>query len=87
MNPFKPHDWIAGIKRIPVHLLFSGVGIGAKFLPPPWNIVALGGFAAWRLYGEHQDHAKGLDTPGKAVIDWLSQVGSAVGGSFLPIHF
>lgn len=82
-----PGNWIHGLKRIPLHMLFSGVGFGAKFLPPPWNYVALGGFAAWRVHEERKDVTKGLDTKGKALIDWFSQVGSAVGGSFIPLHF
>lgn len=83
----KPHNWIAGLKRIPLHSLFAGVGIAARFVPPPWNFVALGGFAAWRALEERRDHAKGLDTPAKAVIDFSSQVGSAVAGAFVPTHF
>lgn len=83
----KPHNWLAGLKRIPLHSLFAGVGIGARFLPPPWNFVVLGGFGVWRAVEEVKDHQKGLDTPTKAVIDWSSQVGSAVGGAFIPLHF
>lgn len=83
----KPHNWIAGLKRIPLHSLFSLVGVGARFLPPPWNFVALGGFAGWRALEEVRDHQLGLDTPAKAAIDFGSQVGSAVAGAFVPIHF
>lgn len=87
LNPLKPHDWKAGLKRIPIHSLFSLVGVGARFLPPPYGFIALGGFAVWRAIEEKKDHKKGLDTPTKAVIDWGSQVGSAVAGAFVPFHF
>ena len=87
MNPLKPSNWIAGLKRIPLHALFVGVGIAAHFIPPPYNAIALGGFAAWRAIAEHRDHRIGADTKGKAIIDWASQVGSAIGGAFIPLHF
>lgn len=80
-----PKNWLHGLKRIPLHALFSAVGVGARFLPPPWNIVALSGFAAWRVYAEHQDYRQRKDTRGKALIDLASQVGSAVAGAY--VHF
>lgn len=78
-----PHDWKAGLKRIPIHSLFSLVGVGARFLPPPWNFVALGGFAAWRGVSEYLDYKHKRDTAAKAGIDLASQVGAAAAGAFI----
>ena len=82
-----PNGWKQGIQRIPLHSAFSLVGVGARFLPPPWNFVAIGGFAAWRAVEEVRDVTGKRDTHGKAVIDWVSQVGSAAAGAFIPWHF
>lgn len=79
-----PHNWLAGLKRIPLHALFSAVGVGARFLPPPWNFAALGGFAAWRAIAELGDYRGKRDTGAKAAIDFASQVGSAAAGAFVP---
>jgi len=81
--PVKPHDWKAGIKRIPLHAIFSLVGIGTRFLPPPFNLIALGGFALWRVSEEYKDYAGKRDTGVKALIDAGSQIGSAAAGAFI----
>lgn len=77
-----PNDWIDGLKRIPLHGLFAAVGIGARFLPEQWGLVALCVFTLWRTIAEYGDYKGKRDTAGKAVIDFTSQVGSAVAGFF-----
>jgi hypothetical protein len=79
----KPHDWKAGLKRIPLHSLFAAVGVGARFLPPPWNFVVLGSYAAWRVAEETLDYVKKRDTLAKAGIDLASQLGAAAAGAFI----
>ena len=83
-QPLKPHDWIQGLKRIPLHSLFAGVGIGARFIPPPYNFVILGAFAVWRGIAEWKDYKGQRDTAGKSWVDFISQVGSAAAGAFIP---
>jgi len=77
-----PHGWIKGIKRIPLHLGGFGVpfGLATHFLPPPWNLVVLGGLAAWRAVAEWRDYKGKRDTSAKAGIDYASQVAGAVAG-------
>lgn len=84
-SKMKPNDWKAGLKKIPWHGLFSAVGVASRFLPPPYNIAAFAAFAGWRIGEERRDVALQKDTSAKAVIDAISQIGSAAAGQF--IHF
>lgn len=79
------HNWIQGLKRIPLHLAGFGVpfGIAAHFAPPPWNFVIVGGLAVWRAIAERSDFKGKRDTGAKAVIDFASQVAGAAIGAFL----
>jgi hypothetical protein len=76
------HNWLDGLKRIPLHLaVFSApVGVAVHFLPWPFKAAVAGPFILWRIAAEVSDVVQHRDTPAKALIDLLSQTAGAVVG-------
>ncbi|MDE1940885.1 MAG: hypothetical protein KGI66_02085 [Patescibacteria group bacterium] len=86
-KPAKPHDWKAGIRRIPLHLGAFGAPsfLVAYFLcpPGPWKWIPAVGMTVQAVRGEWDDVANGEDTVGKAIIDAASQSALAIVGALV----
>lgn len=84
-----PHNWLDGLKRIPLHLVAFSLpaALAVYYLPLPWGMLTFWAFSIWRLLAELDDWSDHLDTGPKALIDFLSQtVGGPIGGYFYSVY-
>lgn len=84
--PVTPHDWRAGIKRLPLHLGAMGLPsmIAAILIPPgPWKWLPAAAMVGQAIRGEIADVQEGSDTVTKAIMDGVSQSVLAIVGALI----